>query len=450
MTIKQFKEHMRIRQLYNLIMLVAVVLAVQAVLPSQVLASYSSQAIVVSTDLLSGSSASSITNFYYNIASLPATSSVRIQFSKDNSSWYSAAGTLDAWTTISATGGANLSLADFVTAASWTSGNSFYYKLELNATSDLAQTPTLEDIRLDYSALAGYEKLFVFDAAGNVGIGTTSPAEALHVVGNIRNSALAGEGNRAVYSDADGMLTNSSSDIRLKTNIETLSDNLDIIEVLGKLRGIYYNWDTSIDAAKNLGHQREIGMSAQEVQAVLPELVGVNAAGYLSLDYSKMSAFLVEVAKVQQKRIDALELHLNDMGLIANASSTDETGDERGFSFAALIRGALAKLGMVLQDGIASLKEVVADRITSKTMCVVGDDGEEVCLTKDQLKELIEKTGSSATMVKTYDTESDDDVSENENNESGGETTRNNENNENDIVPETGENNATSSEEAKI
>lgn len=41
-----------------------------------------------------------------------------------------------------------------------------------------------------------------------VGVGTTAPAERLHVVGNIRNSALAGVGVRLVSSDANGNLTN--------------------------------------------------------------------------------------------------------------------------------------------------------------------------------------------------------------------------------------------------
>ena len=49
------------------------------------------------------------------------------------------------------------------TAAFWASGDSFYYKLELNATPDLTQTPAVEDIRLDYTPAAGYEKTFIFD-----------------------------------------------------------------------------------------------------------------------------------------------------------------------------------------------------------------------------------------------------------------------------------------------
>ena len=205
---------MRIRQLYNLIALVMAVLAVQVFLPTQVLAAtYVSQAVVVSTDLLSGSSATSISNFHYNITSLPATSSVRIQFSKDNATWYSATGTLAAWTTISTVGGADLNLAAFVTAAGWTSGNSFYYKLELNATPDLTQTPALEDIRLDYSLASGYEKTFVFDSAGNVGIGTNSPGYKLDIAVtandrgiNIANTATKGI-NYGVYSAATGAST---------------------------------------------------------------------------------------------------------------------------------------------------------------------------------------------------------------------------------------------------
>lgn len=43
--------------------------------------------------------------------------------------------------------------------------------------------------------------------SGNLGIGTTTPAEKLHVIGNTRVSTLAGTGNRPVYADANGTLT---------------------------------------------------------------------------------------------------------------------------------------------------------------------------------------------------------------------------------------------------
>jgi hypothetical protein len=416
---------MRIRQLYNLIALAVAVLVGQVILPSQALATtYVSQAVVVSTDLLSGSSASSITNFNYNIASLPATSSIRIQFSKDNASWYSATGILGAWTTISTTGGADLSLAAFAAAASWTSGNGFYYKLELNATPDLTQTPALEDIRLDYSPASGYENTFVFDSMGNVGIGTTGPLSKLAINGGLHIggdsdagdnnllvdgsatiTGLAGTGNRTVYSDANGVLTNTASDIRLKTNIENLSDKLDVIGNLGKLRGVYYNWNTSIDAAKGLGSQREIGMIAQEVQIVMPELVGQNSGGYLSLDYPKMTAYLVEVAKAQQGQLDGLKLQLNGLGLINGTSTLDM--EKSGANPLQWLVNGLQSLGMALKDGVASLKELVVENFTAKKatidvakmkeMEMTDKGGNDWCVSLDENGEWVKTKGECGT-----------------------------------------------------
>jgi len=222
---------------------------------------------------------------------------------------------------------------------------------------------------------------------------------------------LTGSGNRAVYSDANGILTNTSSDIRLKTNIENLSEELNILESLKKLRGIYYNWDTSVDAAKNLGAQREIGMVAQEVQAVMPELVGQNSSGYLSLDYPKMTAYLVEVAKVQQREIEDIGLNLNSQGTIS-ASSTFDVALADNDGFVGIIEMVINRLGILINGGVARLKGIVADTVisreitsdksTSKQMCVKDSVNNDICLTGDQLKDLISRAGSSVTINQTY------------------------------------------------
>ncbi|MCX6783689.1 MAG: tail fiber domain-containing protein [candidate division WWE3 bacterium] len=162
----------------------------------------------------------------------------------------------------------------------------------------------------------------IIDAnAGNVGIGVAAPTGKLAV------SDLGGTGNRAVYSDANGNLTNSSSDQRLKTNIVTISDTTNVLDDLSKLRGVYYNWNTGVDAAKYLGSQREMGMIAQEVGAVLPELVGTNANGYESLDYPKMAGFLVEVAKAQQTQLSDLKaLMASPSAMLAGATTAVDLG----------------------------------------------------------------------------------------------------------------------------
>jgi hypothetical protein len=160
-------------------------LAVQAVLPSSAFAGYPSSGTITSTNLLSGSSASLITNFYYNISSLPSDSSVSIQFSTTSSAWYSAAGVLNASTSLATTSGADLSLTSLNA-----SGSAFYYKMTLNATSDLSGTPTVASIRLDYTPTSGYNDVFVVSNIGNVGIGTTTPATALDVNGYITTESV--------------------------------------------------------------------------------------------------------------------------------------------------------------------------------------------------------------------------------------------------------------------
>jgi hypothetical protein len=79
---------------------------------------------------------------------------------------------------------------------------------------------------------------------------------------------------------------------------------MDVLASLQKLRGVYYNWDTSLAKAKKLGDQREVGMIAQEVEKVLPEVVLTNADGYKSLEYEKLTGYLIEVCKAQQKEIE--------------------------------------------------------------------------------------------------------------------------------------------------
>jgi hypothetical protein len=147
-------------------------------------------------------------------------------------------------------------------------------------------------------------------SSGTAIYGTTSSGYAGNFDGKLRSSNLTGTGNRLLYSNADGVLTNSSSDVRLKRDVSPLAEELDVLAALGSLRGVKYAWDTAQERAAGLGDQREIGMIAQEVEAVLPELVGEDAGGYKTLDYAKLTAFLVEVAKAQQREIAELRARL--------------------------------------------------------------------------------------------------------------------------------------------
>jgi hypothetical protein len=117
-----------------------------------------------------------------------------------------------------------------------------------------------------------------------VGINTSSPSQALHVIGNIL---------------ASGTVT-QNSDAKFKKNVYTIENALQKVQ---QLRGVSYN---RIDTEKS-----EIGVIAQEVKEVVPELVSVDEENNHSVAYGNMVGLLIEAIKEQQKQINALTEKVN-------------------------------------------------------------------------------------------------------------------------------------------
>jgi Concanavalin A-like lectin/glucanases superfamily/Chaperone of endosialidase len=82
---------------------------------------------------------------------------------------------------------------------------------------------------------------------------------------------------------------NSTSDERLKNNIVPVQGALDKID---SLRVVYHGWNNPAQAG-----ERQIGVIAQEVQAVYPELVMEGSDGYLSVNYPKLTTVLLQSIK---------------------------------------------------------------------------------------------------------------------------------------------------------
>lgn len=108
--------------------------------------------------------------------------------------------------------------------------------------------------------------------------------------------------NSSLNLKSDGTLTKSSSDVRLKKNIETISDP---IEKVLSLRGVTYNWIDSSTPRKMMG------MIAQEVLPVVPELVFQNESdGFYGINYGETTGLLIEAIKAQQTLIQDLKKNL--------------------------------------------------------------------------------------------------------------------------------------------
>jgi hypothetical protein len=93
-----------------------------------------------------------------------------------------------------------------------------------------------------------------------------------------------------------------SSDERLKDNVFTISGSLD---KLIAIRGVEFDWIPMKGIHENEGH--DIGVIAQEIEKVLPELVTTRDNGYKAVKYEKIVALLIESNKELLKRIEALE-----------------------------------------------------------------------------------------------------------------------------------------------
>ena len=127
----------------------------------------------------------------------------------------------------------------------------------------------------------------IFNNGGNVGIGTSTPSVKLEVNGRLKTNGI-----------------NELSDKRYKKNIEVLTEALAKVE---KLRGVSYDWKTEEFPNKNFEAKHQIGLIAQELELVFPELVNTDVEGYKSVDYSKLVAVLIEAVKEQQKEITDLQ-----------------------------------------------------------------------------------------------------------------------------------------------
>ena len=143
-------------------------------------------------------------------------------------------------------------------------------------------------------------------AKGSVAIGSHNlTSDALFVVGNGEDDANPSDAFM-VFNDGSAVLKGDltiNSDRRLKTNITSLGSTLDKLLLID---GKSYNMKTDMSKTK-------IGVIAQDVQSVFPELVkeGTDADGTLSVNYQGLIPVLINAINEQQAEIAELRRLIN-------------------------------------------------------------------------------------------------------------------------------------------
>ena len=126
---------------------------------------------------------------------------------------------------------------------------------------------------------------------------TSDPGQSLVQI----TGALAVDGNITAYY---------SSDINLKDNIRPIESALFKVQ---QIRGVTFDWNEKAGKLEQeKGH--DVGLIAQEVEKVLPEVIQIRKDGIKAISYEKVVPLLVEAIKEQQvtienltKRIELLE-----------------------------------------------------------------------------------------------------------------------------------------------
>lgn len=159
-------------------------------------------------------------------------------------------------------------------------------------------------LRINKDGFVGIGRNTSLNFEENIGGISIDPVERLHVIGNVV---------------ATGFITAYYSDSRLKDFIANIDKPLDIIN---NLNGYYYK-PNSIAIANGFENQKEIGLSAQDVQKVLPEIVKIapfdvirdnnghikskSGENYLTICYEKMAPVFVEAIKDLTKQVETLK-----------------------------------------------------------------------------------------------------------------------------------------------
>src|SRR6185295_11748244 len=169
-----------------------------------------------------------------------------------------------------------------------------------------------------------------FTGDGNVGVGTQFPVEKLHVAGQFLR--VDGAGSEQAYIGGDGSspgdvqigsfngnvtevhlwnvpnadfmdihyrAEHAHSDVNAKQNIEPMQDALDRVTAL---RGVSFEWKS--DRGRRSA-RRHLGLIAQEVEKVLPEVVTYSRGGG-AISYTAIVPLLIEAVKELKAEVDTL------------------------------------------------------------------------------------------------------------------------------------------------
>ncbi len=158
--------------------------------------------------------------------------------------------------------------------------------------------------RVDRSDSSTTGTISLIDTNSTIGLYGTGQKPMAFSTNSTERMRLTSNGDLHVDADIIGFST-TISDQRLKEKIITIDGALDKVK---NLRGVSYYWNSG-----NKKGKKDLGVIAQEVEKVLPEIVVEKKMEYFgdknykTVDYEKLTAVLIESVKELSAKVEALE-----------------------------------------------------------------------------------------------------------------------------------------------
>jgi hypothetical protein len=138
---------------------------------------------------------------------------------------------------------------------------------------------------------------------------TTGGSTSSNVQFNSLGIGMAASATAGRIDATNDVVAFSSSDIRFKENIVPIENALDKIS---KISGNTYDWKEE-NKIEHGYEGNDVGVIAQEIEAVLPQLVQTRENGFKAVKYDKLVALLIEGIKEQQTQIHSLTIEIEKL-----------------------------------------------------------------------------------------------------------------------------------------
>jgi hypothetical protein len=220
--------------------------------------------------------------------------------------------------TFAPTGGTGVILQQGVRSLVYCNGTTMF-----NTFSDMLRTANIGVSVQAYNAnLAAIGSLAVTDSNFIVGNGTAWVAESgatvrtsigLGTASDVEFDSLGvgtpAGGTTGLIRATNDVVAFYSSDITFKENINIIPNPMDMVS---KINGVYFDWkkdflDSRGGEDNYFNRKKDVGVIAQEIEQVLPEIVGTRPDGTKAIKYDRLTCLLIECVKNLQNQINSLK-----------------------------------------------------------------------------------------------------------------------------------------------